>query len=62
MNTQDKLIDIKCDCGFNLGIREFDLDEIAAGVWGTIPCPKCNIRLNPKIQDKQQSMVKLGIT
>lgn len=46
----DALLAVVCDCGFRLGIRQHDLGEIAAGVWGTIPCPRCKARLNDKIQ------------
>lgn len=42
---------VSCVCGFILLIREFDLDEISAGVWGTIKCLKCETRLNKKIQE-----------
>lgn len=43
-------VPVVCDCGFRLGIRKEDLDEISAGVWGTIACPKCKARLNDKIK------------
>ena len=47
----EKMAEIPCDkCGFKLGLREFDLPEIAAGVWGTINCPKCQNYMNPSIQ------------
>lgn len=41
---------IQCDCGFRLGIKDRDYDEIEAGVWGSIPCPKCRAVLNDKIK------------
>lgn len=49
--TNENVIEIPCLCGFNLAIREFDMDEIAAGVWGSIFCPKCKAYLNPKIKE-----------
>ena len=45
------MVVVKCDCGFRLGIQAKDVEEIAAGVWGTIPCPKCKARLNDKINN-----------
>jgi hypothetical protein len=43
---------IPCDgCGFRLLIPDEHMDEIAAGVWGTIPCPKCKASLNNKIKE-----------
>ncbi len=41
---------IICECGFRLGIFEENLDEIAAGVWGTISCPECKAMLNDDIK------------
>lgn len=46
----EDMVVVVCDCGFRLGIKKFDLDEITAGVWGTIPCPRCKARLNDKIK------------
>lgn len=43
-------VHVVCNCGFRLGIRKEDLDEISAGVWGTIMCPECKTRLNDKIE------------
>ena len=48
---KEMIIEIPCVCSFRLGIRAFDMDEIAAGVWGTINCPACGKRLNPTIQE-----------
>lgn len=50
MKNIKKIVTVNCKCGFKLGIRYNDLEEIAAGVWGTIPCPKCKTRLNDKIK------------
>lgn len=41
---------VVCDCGFRLGIVRSNLEEIKAGVWGNIPCPKCKAILNEKIK------------
>lgn len=50
--NKTKMIVVKCDCGFRVGIFPKDIDEIAAGVWGTINCPQCQRRLNDKIDKK----------
>lgn len=50
--NKEKMIVIKCDCGFRLGIAEKDIEEISCGVWGTINCPQCKCRLNDKISEK----------
>ena len=46
----DNIVTIPCKCGFKLGVREFDLDEMSAGVWGPIRCPSCASRLNDEIK------------
>ena len=40
---------VTCTCGFKLGIFDYQLEEMASGTWGTIPCPKCQEPLNNKI-------------
>jgi len=51
-NKKQKMWKIPCDkCNFILEIRDENIDEISAGVWGTIPCSKCGNRLNPKIKE-----------
>jgi hypothetical protein len=49
---------IVCDCGFRLGIKEENLEEIQAGVWGNIPCPKCTKRLNDKIKNTSEVFIE----
>lgn len=49
--TEEPMVVVVCDCGFRLGIRTHDIPEIAAGVWGTIPCPQCRKRMNDKIKE-----------
>lgn len=41
---------VRCDCNWKLTIRRENLDEVSAGVWGTIPCQACGVRLNEKIK------------
>lgn len=43
---------VECKCGFKLGLNDEHVEEMAAGVWGCILCPKCNFELNDKIQEK----------
>lgn len=49
---------IPCDCGFVLGIEDKNIDEVSAGVWGTINCPNCKARLNQKIQNVYEGVAK----
>ena len=55
---EEKMWTIPCDCGFVLGIEDKNIDEISAGVWGTINCPNCKARLNPKIQAIYEGVAK----
>jgi len=40
---------VACQCGFVIEVPNCHLEEVSAGVWGTIPCPQCGTRLNDKI-------------
>jgi hypothetical protein len=49
--TKEKMWTFPCEkCGFVLGIENKNIDEVAAGVWGTINCPNCGGYMNPIIQ------------
>ena len=43
-------------CHWNLGIALSDLEEVAAGVWGTIKCGRCGDRLNDLIVKEQEKI------
>lgn len=42
---------VPCPCGFKLEVPKIHLEEISAGVWGTIPCPDCGVRMNDQISN-----------
>jgi hypothetical protein len=42
-------VKIACQCSLVLEIPEHYIEEMSAGVWGPILCPKCSTRLNEKI-------------
>lgn len=53
-----KIVKVLCECGFKTAIYSRDLEEIAAGVWGTINCHACSRRLNKKIQELEEEEKK----
>lgn len=50
-NPDNNLKIVVCGCGYRLGVLSSHVEEIKAGVWGTIPCPGCRTVLNEKIKE-----------
>ena len=53
----NKMEVVVCRCGFKIGIPHKDFDEISAGVWGSVLCPKCNLHLNDKLFEMRENVL-----